>query len=764
MAIINRLIPILEIDLGVRKLAYSAQSFRVRDDTSFRQYAGLLKSEGGISRSMSIQDFKASLGVASNVSVINDDRLQDAFQNFPESFTAVRLAYLYGDDTTAKIEEVVGIASNPSWDKTVFTMNIKDSQKLFFRNVPNVIFDEKTFQQAFVLSDATFQVRTIAVGDPSRPGFLNDGGGNADAGGTKNVTIVKNIVSSAFNGKPLNYWKGSRIDIIYDQRASDDTNQTSGQFAVVVSSWDSTVFLNDKLDKVLVRDDETAVVPLNNTMTSDIQQPGLSYDPAQLTLQVVKDAVPQNAESVGSPVPIIYGAVEKSPVVWAIGQKSTRTNSIGVGDDVYLFASHICKLGVIPDDTLTTGLVTSGNDSNGVAVNNQVFQYNAMIGEEIRDALRTEVYWSLEDKRVVDAKISPGNRNWIPNPFPKRFRGGSSISNAYRDCITRLISPLHRVKLLTTSRGEVVHAIQLRGGEFNWFDLTTKLEQRGQFPVRYGMGNSKLYISVEGWQDDNDGFYTGFTGDFIENQNKTRLIKNPADVMLHFLMNYTSANEDRRMFDVNSFRESRRLLDGWRFDTSITEIISGEQLVDRFSAQCCSVVFVDGGIFKMKTVIPSKMVPKAYLREGEHIVSQRLEFTRTEDIYNSFIFSYKYDYPNKKYSSVLKRDRKNDTQCRASFAMNGFERAKPNVEFRDISDEFTANALADVVVDLCSKRRVYVDAKLVYNQEVIDANLEIGDCVAVTSTQTPNGWTEKLCIVLETRKFTDRMEARLMEV
>lgn len=761
MGIINKLIPIVDINLGTKKLFYSSQTIKINNNGKINQYEGKLKSEGGIVRSFSLFDFKTSLSVASNVSIINKERLQDVFLNNPESFTSVKLSYLYNDDTTAKIDEITGIASNPKWDQYNFSFNVKDSQKLYFKNVPSVIFDEKTFQISFILNDATAYTQTIAVGNPS-----------TSPGGSKNVTIIKNLVSSSFGGKSENFWKGSRVDVIMDTRPSDHTDQASGHFAVVVRSADTTVFFNTMLEKFLVRDDETALAVLNNTMMSDES----FYQVRTLTFQCVKDAVPQNSDTIGTPVPIIYGSPEKVPMVWAVGQKSTRTNSFGVGDDIYLFASHRCKLGMLPDSTIFSGLTATG-------ANNGVYNYSpdSFVNPgkdqiQIIDALRTEVYWSLEDKRVVDAKISPGNKNWIPNPFPKKWpRSGNNPNNLFRDHIIRLISPVHRIKIMQTLRGEIVHAIQLRGGELDWFDVTYPIEHRSQYPIRYGMGNSKLYISTDGIEDDIDGFYTGHIksqtplnsfGVFenYENAKQSTLIKNPADILLHFIINYTSANGDKNVVDLESFRKSRSILDNWRFDTAINEIINGEQLIDRFCQQCCSIIYMNNGKFKMKTIIPSLLFPKAYIREGEHIYKQNFEFTKTEDIYNDFNFAYNYDYVNKKFSNIIKRNRKNDNLCRNSYAVNGFEKSKPLIEFRDINDESTAHKLADILIDLYSKRRVYMDCELIYNNEVIDANLEIGDCILVTSNQAPNGWEEKKCIILETRKYTDHMELTLMEI
>lgn len=769
-----RLIPLLEIDLGTRKLYYSSQAIKIRDGDNVRQYEGKLISEGGVARSFSLSDFKTSLTVASNVNVGNADRLQDIFADNPESFTGIKLMYLNAEDMTAKIEELSGIASNPSWDDKQFNMQVKDSQKLYFKEVPFTIFDEKTFQTSLILSDATVYTRTAVLGNPQ-----------GTAGSTRNVTLVSSIRSSSFGERPVNFWKGARIDVIMDQRLSDHTDNASGHFAVVIKSSLSEVFFNYEPDNFLMKDNEISSQIINNTMeigTIDVAtvETYKPYLPETLTFQIVRNAVPQGADSVGNPVPILYGAPEKVPMVWAVGQKSTNTNSFGCGDDVYLFSSHKSKLRMLHDSNATSGVTAT-------SANNGVYSYSSddvltpqKDQLEISDGLRAEVYWSLEDKRVVDIKIAPGNKNWIPNPFPKRWKNSVDIKGnyAYRDQKIRLVSPLHRIKVMTTLRGETVHAVQLRGGEFDWFEdpaTGTPFNVRGQYPIRYGMGNSKLYISTEGFEDDLDGFYTGHiksqlygggtsTGENIENAKQSTLIKNPADIMLHFLMNYTAIDQDRNLIDIDSFRKCRQQLDGWRFDTAITEFISGEQLIDRWCQQCCSIMFMDRGKFRMKTILPNKLVPKLYLRENEHALDLKLEFTKTEDIFNNFIFSYKYDYVHQKYAGVFKRNRTNDPKCQRSFAVNGFERSKNNIELRDIADEVTAHKLADAYVDYYSSRRVFVDCKIIYTQEVIDANLEIGDCVTLTTTKAPNGWTEKSCVVLDTRKYADRMEVRLMEV
>lgn len=774
MGIINKLLPLLEIDLGTKKLFYSSQSCKILDGNSVKQYDGKLKSESGISKSISLTDFKASVAVASNISIVNEDRLQDIFTNNPESFTKVKLTYMYGgdlSDTTAKILEIYGIASNPGWNQLNFNMGIKDSQKLFFKNVPNIIFDANTFQTQFILNDATIWTSLRPIGYMTDPIFT----GVPSVPGSRDVVMVTQIVSSSFGNKPENYWKGTRIDVAMDQRLKDDTNNMSGQFAVCVRSADTTVFFNTSLDKYLIREDETSMVPINNSMFA-LYLP--TYDPSFLTLLCTRNAVPQNADSVGLPFPILYGAPERVPVVWSIGQKSTNTNSFGIGDDIYVFAGHPCKLGVIPDPSMIRNLKSLGTSNNGVYTYSPDGSIELSKDQkEISDGLRVEIYWSLEDKRVVDSKIMPGNKNWIPNPFPKRWRNsGTAQENTYQDKFIRLISPLHRIQLATTLKGDIVHCVKMRGGEFDWFDVNYPFEQRGQYPIRYGMGNSKLYISTEGYRDDIDGFYTGnnrierqFDGNNIfpedlENVKDNTLIKNPSDIMLHFLMNYSSINFDKKFIDIDSFRKSRQALDGWRFDTGITEIINGQDLLDRFCQQSCSIVFMDNNKFKIKTIIPSKMTPKAYLREFEHISELNFEYTKTEDIYNNFIFQYFYDYPNQIFSKTIERNKKNDQNCRKSFALNGFEKSKEVIEFRDIQDGYTANILADVLVDLYSKRRIYLSCSVAYTSEVIDAKIEIGDCIAITTAQAPNGWISQPCIVLETNYSSEKLEIKVMEI
>jgi hypothetical protein len=773
----KKLLPILEIDLGTKKLFYSSQAVKVLDENGiYKQYEGKIKNDGGISRSFSFNDYKASITVSSQLNISNDERLQDIFENNPEGFTSAKLTYLAAEDATGTIDQLIGVVSNPSWDKINFTMQLKDSQRLFFKEVPYTIFDEKTFQTSIILSDVTTYTSVFSFGNPNVDTNINVPGSVFPV---RNGALVTGIVSSAFAGKPENFWKGSRVDVIMDQRASDDTNQCSGHFAVVVRSADSTVFFNYNKDKFLVSDDQTAESIFNNTMMLFTPESGEdSYPPQTLTFQLIKNAVPQNADSVGRAIPIIYGSPEKVPMIWAVGQKSTNTNSFGVGDDLFLFAGHKCKLGILPDSTIAAGLTATG-------ANNGVYSYTADNAispakdqVEITDGLRVEVYWSLEDKRVVDGKIKAGKIDWIPNPFPKRWPNSAQVNgNAYshRDKNIRLISPLHRIKVMSTLRGEQVHAVQLRGGEFDWYDLSTRLETRGQYPIRYGMGNSKLYISTDGMEDDLDGFYTGHIksslpstsiniGDDLENQSQSTLIKNPADIMLHFLMNYTSIDEDKSMIDIESFRKSRQILNGWRFDTAITELIQGESFIDRLCQQCCSIVFMDRGKFKMKTVIPNLLAPKLYLREDEHIYAQKFEFTKTEDIFNSFIFSCNYDYVHEKYSNVFKLDRSNNKKCRDSYARNGFERSKGNIEFRDIADANTAHMLADVYIDLFSRRRTFLSCSLIYNQEVVDGKIEIGDRVDITTSQAPNGWVEKPCVVIETGKYADHMEMKVMEI
>lgn len=741
--IINKIIPLLELDFGTKKFYYAAESIKIQDTTTynFYNYKGNLKNEGGISRSFSINDFKSSTSVASNITIINTDRLQDHVMSNMELATSARYMYLSNQDKTSIIDEISGCIGAGSWDINTFSLSVKDSQKLLYKNVPEVILDDKSFQASFNINDPTITTTTVTL-----DGVV--------------TTIIKNIASDDLAGRPDNFWKGARIDVVDDRRPSDDPLNASGQFAVIVSSAGTTVYLNDVVDEFLQDDGQTARDIINNTLKTCL-------DPDVVTFQIVKNSLPQNSESVGTPVPIIYGEPEKVPLVWAIGQKSTRTNSFGVGDDIYLMASHRCKLGAIPDATISMQVYQSTGSPPALSTyNNGVYNYSDSDLVEIDDGLRAEVYWSLEDKRVVDARITPGNRNWIPNPFPKVFRGSVYTGQApFVDDRIRLVSPIHKIKFISTLRGENITALQLRGGEFDWFDATPALlDYRAQYPIRYGIGNSKLYASFEGYADDADGYYTGSTFDQYDTNDKSVLIKNPADIILHFLLNYTSLDGDKSQISVDDFRKTRQALNRWRFDTAITEIISGETLIDRWCYQSCSILLYINGLFVLKPIILEKLVPKLYLREGEHIFSQKFEVTKVEDIYNNFLFSYKYDHPNSKYSAVLKRDKSNDQKCRNSYSINGFERSKANIELPDISDEYTVNKYADNMVDIYSKRRTYMTASVVYSDEFINSKIDIGDSVAITSSLAPGGWVEKNCLIIDMRKTLEFVEFKLMEI
>lgn len=388
------------------------------------------------------------------------------------------------------------------------------------------------------------------------------------------------------------------------------------------------------------------------------------------TMQLIRRAIPENADSVGRPFPIVYGEVSKMWAVWSISNKSTRQNSLSAGDDVYVIAGH------------------------------RIYD---------NDPTEVLVYYGLDEKVAEWMNVKPGVIDFIPNPFPRSIneieRWHESGYDLRSGDASKDVSPLHNLIEITTNEGDIVTAIQLRGGEYDGFIPATTgddgdspiVNGKPQFPIRYGIGNSKVFVSFRGYADEN-GSYTGVQGGLIDH---------PIDIIKHFMLTHTNLEGDTSLVDEDSFAVAKTKLENWRFGVVINELISGDKILERLCSQCKTSWQWHNGVFSVKVLDLDSRQPTRFIDQEKHFTGKQ-SWSRTPltSIYNDFTFRYAYNAITQNFDRVITKNKGNNQRCRDSFALYGAIRSFDTVEFTDIYDSYTADKMSDHYVALYAVPRI----------------------------------------------------------
>jgi len=825
---------LLNIDLTDRSYRYSdraglAHKFStstdgrviVEDDVVL--YKGAIVNRNSISNSISVKGNRPSVGNV-NIELFNEDDLH--LGNSPVALES-GIASLYlvrGNMYDEVLASITGRIDGLKWDWSKISFRILTEDENTFRNVPTIIFNERTFQTRVMLGNpeitpsSSMSMRLVAWNHVA----------------TLDSQYAKYVNHPALAGHTDDYWVGARVDVVDAEGELADPesdNFAIGEFAIAVDSEDDWVRLPTVLDRYFLYtmiDDNlrlnTAPVSapyemrdvINNTMknvinsaTVDLQDGGfeipiatspwfystwswdsvnkraftsgtgtsflrqnVSTNPAfnmvvgvkyklkfevvsfsstsgtsflrvslgagtnsgtdinaagwyeleleggtgpevgfydsvgdiscaidnvsieprsSATLMVTRRPAPENADSIGRPLPIVYGAVDKMWAVWAISSKSTRQNSLSAGDDVYVIAGH-----KIYDKSPSEILVYYGLDENA----------NSML-------------------------VKPGIIDYVPNPLPKSI---SEIDRWHesgydlRDPAdpTKNTTPLHKLVEITTNDGEVVTAVKLRGDEYDgWFTTNDGdmpiINGKPQFPIRYGLGSSKVYVSFRGHYDI-DGSITG---------TPEGLIEHPIDIIKHFLLNYTNIDGDTTKIDDQSFADAKSRLQDWKLGVAITDVVNGEEIIERIAKQSKSTWLWKDGKIHMKVFDLDNKTPSFKLEEKKHFTGKQ-SWSRPplSEVYNDFTFKYAYNGITDKYDGVIRRNKSNDQPCRDSYAVYNTVRSYEEILLPDVVDSFTANKIADHYVAMLALARTTFKTGLRLDEDTY--GLAPGDVVDVT--------------------------------
>lgn len=868
---------LLNIDLVDRSYRYSdvdGESFEyslsnngvVINEESVILYTGNIVNSGFIKEQFSPNKGAQSIGNV-NIVLFNEDNLH--LNNKPIALESgyASLFFINENMYDRDLGSFKGKIDNVTYDETNISFQIRSEEISVFKNVPESIMEEQTFQDKVIFKNPGIQLTDEMIMRYGNVGGYLPG----DAITSK---YIKRLYSSALGGRQKNYWKGSRCDIINaDGDLGDPSSEvfSIGEFAVTIESENDWVRFPAVLDRYYLytfidKGLKTGAAPvsssyemsdvLNNTMRNaasglgvEVKDPnffnsippstywtivsgwtvagtygyaekavagtvdeinqllssvitGLAYkvlvrtirssasgditvqigdtggkaiDGQNITetvvqatpgvnektlrfitdtnwtgtisnisvtplegnmiVQLLKNPVPENSDSIGRPFPIVYGAVEKLWAIHAISTKSTRQNSFSVGDDLYIIAGH-----------------------------------------EIVDSDPTEikVYYGL-DENAQGQTYKPGTIDYIPNPFPRSIseiehwnESGYSLRSGDSDKDT---SPLHKLVRVTTRSGQVLTGVRLRGDEYTgWVvkddgtdnddgDLPA-VNGQPQFPIRYGLGGSKVYVSFRGMED-TSGEITG---------HPKSLIEHPIDIIKHFILNYTNLVDAEENFGFDgvsineeSFAIAKSRLSNWKFAVGITDIANGKEILDRITQQCKSIWALKNGKFEIYTFDLENQNSTIYIDERQHFkTSPKWSRPSSSSVYNDFIARYGFDPVTNEYKKVITRNKHNDQRCRNSFSAYGFVRSHDEILLPDIYDSYTANKLIDhyVAMHAMQRRSLIVDLRL----DDESSQLRPGVQVMLTYSNFDGTYSEDIFLVLSSVVSYNKINIKFLEV
>jgi hypothetical protein len=363
----------------------------------------------------------------------------------------------------------------------------------------------------------------------------------------------------------------------------------------------------------------------------------------------------------------------------------------------------------------------------------------------------------------------PGDHN-IPttefDPYVKWFNAEEDVDYRYRCYDTTTLTPYgdsitsvfsRQIKLVDNEGNSDYSGIKLRGDEY-WANVSAislsatlpnaaqpQNNQSPQYAIRNGLGSSNLYFDFNGEPDFNDGCVTGigpqsvlFGNGMVENiTNPGGLIQNPADIIAHFILKYTKINGDRGKVDWPSFRKARGMLNGWRFSTFLNEIMSGQDIIGRWQAQCRSHIYKKNNRFYMRYIDlnPNREI-KCLFNDGNiDRDSLSVDFNKSGELYNKFTIKYDYYRPHDTYNKIIEFDSTNHDACRVSEQVYG---ATKHFQFdcADIVDDMAAGFLANYFIELYTKQRLAINLSSPVTTETM--NIEVGDVVVVQTEELPN--------------------------
>ena len=239
------------IDGPAHKLTTST-SGRIIVEDDMIMYNGMIVNASDIKESFNIESGSPSIGNVS-ITVYNKDNLHLLTAPVTLESSVATISFVLGDMYDEVLTSYTGIIDDVSWDHSTISFSIKSEELKIFKNVPDIILTENTFQIRNVLFDADLELSDIVT-----MRFALAGNDVVERNVVKYIYhpgLAAPIIRSDTTTYVEDYWKGARVDVIDAPWPFSDPESDVfciGEFGIVVASDDNYVRLPTVLDRYVL--------------------------------------------------------------------------------------------------------------------------------------------------------------------------------------------------------------------------------------------------------------------------------------------------------------------------------------------------------------------------------------------------------------------------------------------------------------------------------------------------------------------------------
>jgi hypothetical protein len=403
----------------------------------------------------------------------------------------------------------------------------------------------------------------------------------------------------------------------------------------------------------------------------------------------------------------------------AVSKKIIFGQNVSSGDDFYVYASHQCNVSSEFDITLEL-LDEKGNTPREFLGDSKYLDPSNIIESPFPNAIEDHYYilssfeFDSDSKGFVETQTD--------------FIGPDKIYNPY-----------HKLQNLNTSTSEKMYGIKLRGSEYRAEAGT--LDRR--FPIRNGVGSSKIYASFGGWKDDS-GEYTGNPGS---------LITHPLDIIRHFNDFYGNFPNNQDMLDVVNLNFIKSKTPHHRASVFIRESMSLHSLIKKINQQFGYHAYFKNGrvyfaILDFESVDSSKPIA-----EGYNLLSgAKQNFTGYKDSYSEVYYKYNKNYVSDNFENFLVLNKNNNSYC-ASASESGGSKGKLDIDADYVYSSSIANEVASRIAKISSSKKAEYSISV---RPVDGVSFNPGDYVPMTCSFL--GMDNTPVLVMSVRQSKDVVE------
>jgi len=476
-----------------------------------------------------------------------------------------------------------------------------------------------------------------------------------------------------------NSFSGGTLEFILDEPEQDDLWPNYLQFKIEGFSWEDLTERHSYL--------------FSNKSAEDHFK--------KKRFRVINNPVPKDGNDLGRFFPISYGYIKRHPMLHCISSDISLSDEAKTsGNDVYVIAKNSCNI----------------HSSSDILI---------------------ELENEQERVQKLDRGFSNFNDHIVESPFPVIIRNHRQVGRNGRLVTTDLKNPYHTVKRVNTIDGQSLLSVQLSGDM--WNSELGRADKR--YPIRNGVGNTKLLASYAGERDVKTG----------------RTIVHPCDVFVHFFQRYSDYEYSGFEIDLDSFQLVKSLTPRYFGSFVFEEDIGPLEILDEICDQFGYRWVLDGASIGLRLVEPGLLDPVVDISHLGHIVGDVSEDTEGyKDIYDSIIYRYNKNAKGN-YDNEIVLNKQNNRFCAKVASAKGgkgaYEVDGSYVYSRSVAYDI-ASRLAST---LCRRRRIY---KCSVKRDVV--NLRVGE--VITLTYPPLGIEGHRMVVTSIKKNPRTLDLKLLKI